>query len=148
VPTYSQEDFERLADAIGKDLADVLQYRNEFEAAATWYRLNIPPAERAGGPTLELRNRRPKKSKQPSELGKQRSKKSKTLSELRKKAKQVEAAAQKVLMHLGVRRLSEAPEGPGDREFLIFLASYSGSSEQARDFNQRSRGGAIGLFDI
>jgi hypothetical protein len=109
---------------------EVLQYRNDFEAAATSYRLNIPPAKREGGPTFELRNRCPKKVKKPSQSRKKHSKKPKTLSELRKKAKQVEAAAKKLLLHLGVRRPGEAPDGPGDGEFLIFLASYGGSSEE------------------
>ena len=129
MPTYSQKDLERIAHAIGVSAADVLQYRDAFDAAATSYRLNIPPAKRQGGPTLELRNH-PKNGKKTSELRKTRSKKPKTLSELRKKAKQVEAAAQKLLLHLGVRRLSEAPDGPGDGELLVFLASYSGSSEE------------------
>jgi hypothetical protein len=130
VPTYSQEVFERIAHVLGKELADVLRYANEFEAAATWYRVNIPPAEREGGPTSELRNRRPKNSKERTDLRKQRSRKSKTLSELRKKANQIEAAARKVLTHLGVLRISEASDGPGDRDLLIFLTSFSGSSEE------------------
>jgi hypothetical protein len=79
---------------------------------------------------LELRNRRTKKSKGPSGLRKQHSKKARTLFELCKKAERVEAAARKMLLHLGVCRLEEAPDGPGDRELLTFLASYSGSSEE------------------
>ena len=130
MPTYSQKDLERIAKAIGVSAADILPYRNDFEAAATSYRLNIAPAKRLGGPTFELRNQGPKKGKKPSELRKKHSKKPKTLYELRKKAAQVEAAAKKLLLHLGVRRLRDAPDGPGDRELLIFLASYSGSSEE------------------
>jgi hypothetical protein len=130
VPTYSQKDFERIANAIGVSAADVMQHRSDFEAAARWYRLNVPPAKRQEGPTFELRNRRSKKGKKPSELRKKHPKKPKTLSELRKKATQVEATAKKLLLHLGVRRLSDAPDGPGDRELLIFLASYGGSSEE------------------
>jgi hypothetical protein len=57
-------------------------------------------------------------------------KKARTLFELRKKAEQVEAAARKLLLHLGVRHLREAPDGPGDRELLTFLATYNGSSEE------------------
>lgn len=129
MPTYSQKHFERIATALGVSAADVLQYRCEFEEAARWYRLSVPPAKRQGGPTLELRNQRTKKSTGPSGLRKQRSKKARTLSELRKKAEQVEAAARKLLLHLGVRRPSEALDGPGDGELLTFLASFSGSSE-------------------
>jgi hypothetical protein len=130
VPTYSQKHFERIATAVGVSVADILQFRSEFEEAARWYRLNIPPARRQDGPALELRNQRTKKAKGPSGVRKQSSKKSRTLSELRKKAEQVEAAARKLLLHLGVRRLGEAPDGPGDRELLTFLAAYSGSSEE------------------
>ena len=71
---------------------------------------------------MELRNQRTKKSKGPSGLRKQRSKKARTLSALRKKAEQVEAAARKLLLHLGIHRLRAAPDGPGDGEFLTFLA--------------------------
>jgi hypothetical protein len=127
---YSQKHFERIATALGISAADVLQYRSEFEAAARWYHLNVPPAKRQGGPTLELRVQRTKKSKGPTGLRKQRPTKARTLSELRKKAEQVEAAARKLLLHLGVRHLREAPDGPGDRELLTFLASYSGSTEE------------------
>jgi len=44
VPTYSQKDFERIATAIGVSPANVMQHRSEFEAAAKWYRLNVPSA--------------------------------------------------------------------------------------------------------
>ena len=79
---------------------------------------------------MELRNQRSKNSREPSGPRKHRSKETRTLSKLRKKAEQVEAAARKLLSHLGVRHLEETPDGPGDREFLTFLASYSGSSEE------------------
>ena len=127
MPTYSQKHFERIATAVGVNAADVLQFRSEFEEAARCYRQNIPPAKRLDGPTLELRNQHPKKSKEPPE---RHTKKPKTLSQLRKKAGQVEAAARKLLLHLGVRRLDEAPDGPGDGELLTFLAAHSGSSEE------------------
>jgi hypothetical protein len=132
VPTYSQEDLERIANAIGMNPVEVLQYRNDFEAAGTFYRLNIPPAEREEGPTFELRNQRQKEKngEKASEQRKTRFKKPKTVSELRKKAKQIEAAAKKLLLHLDIRRLREAPDGPRDGELFDFLASFSGSSEE------------------
>ena len=130
MPTYSQKHFERIATAIGLSTSDVLQYSDDFEQAATWYRLNIPPAKRQDGPTLELRNQSTKKTKSPSGVRSKSSQKPRTLSKLRKKAEQVEAAARKLLLHLGVRRLDEAPDGPGDGELLTFLAAYSGSSEE------------------
>ena len=127
--TYSKEDYERIAKAIGKGVAEVLRYENEFEAAATWYRVNIPAAERLGPSTSELRKRRPKKPKTLSERRKQ-PKEPKKLSELRKKAKQIEAAARKLLTHFGVYHCDEALDGPKDRDLLIFLASYSGVTEE------------------
>jgi hypothetical protein len=36
--TYSRENFEQIAVAIGKDVADVMQHEKGFEAAALWYR--------------------------------------------------------------------------------------------------------------
>ena len=39
IPTYSKKDFERLAAAIGKHVADVMRHEKIFEAAAMWYRL-------------------------------------------------------------------------------------------------------------
>lgn len=76
VPTYSQRHFERIAAALGVSVTDVQQFKCEFEEAARWYRLNIPPAKRLDGPTLELRNQHPK-SKNPE----RHAKKPKTLSE-------------------------------------------------------------------
>jgi hypothetical protein len=38
--TYSREDFEKIASAIDKDIADVCQQEKHFEAAAMWYRLD------------------------------------------------------------------------------------------------------------
>ena len=40
MPTHSEQDFERIAAAIGKDLVHVLQYEKRFEAAAMWFRWN------------------------------------------------------------------------------------------------------------
>ena len=116
VLTYSKEDYGRIAKAIDKSPAEVVPYENEFEAAATWYRLNIPPAEREGASTSEQRRGPTKKPK--------------TLSALRKKVKQIDAAARKLLTHLGVYRHGEALDGPRDRDLLIFLASYSGATEE------------------
>ena len=130
VPKYSKEDYERIAKAIGKSTAEVLQHENEFEDAATWYLLNIPPAKREEKSSLELLKQRSEKPKKLSKLRKQRSRKPKTLSELRKKAKQIEGAARKLLIHLGVYHCREALDGPGGRDLLIFLASYSGGTEE------------------
>jgi hypothetical protein len=37
--TYSNQDFERIAETIAKSPAHVITYANRFEAAAAWYRL-------------------------------------------------------------------------------------------------------------
>jgi len=63
VLTYSKEDYGRIAKAIDKSPAEVVPYENEFEAAATWYRLNIPPAERERPSTSEQRRGPTKKPK-------------------------------------------------------------------------------------
>jgi len=132
VQTYSREEYEQIAKAIGRTVAEVLQYQDEFEAAARWYRLSIPPVERDEGPTAELRLRKdpskePETSDEPASSTPQ---KPRTPYELRKKAKQVEAAAAKLLKHLGVCDHREAPDGPGDIDLLIFLASYGGATEE------------------
>jgi hypothetical protein len=118
VPTYSQEDYERIANAIGKSMAEVLQHENEFEAAATWYRLNIPPANSERVSITELRKQRSENPKTLAERRKQRSKKPKTLAELRRKAKQIEATTRKLLRQLGVYHSREAPDGPGERDWV------------------------------
>jgi hypothetical protein len=93
MPTYSQENFERIAAALSVSTDKVLLHASEFETTATWYRLNVPPDKRQGGPTQELLNQRIKKAKGTSGLCNPPSKKSRTLSQLRKKADRVEAAA-------------------------------------------------------
>jgi hypothetical protein len=79
VLTYSKEDYGRIAKAIDKSPAEVAPYENEVEAAATWYRLNIPPAERKGPSTSGQRRRPTTKPKTLSERRKERFKKPKTL---------------------------------------------------------------------
>jgi hypothetical protein len=44
-------------------------------------------------------------------------------SSVLKKIESVEASARKLLHHLGIRHLREAPDGPGDEEVLNYLAS-------------------------
>ena len=39
MPTYTKEDYQRIADAISTDLAKVVAEQNRFEGAATWVRL-------------------------------------------------------------------------------------------------------------
>jgi uncharacterized protein YmfQ (DUF2313 family) len=51
MPTYSKGDFERIAAAIGVDVAHVAHYAQSFEAAATWYRLDREGAKNKRSPT-------------------------------------------------------------------------------------------------
>jgi len=51
MPTYSKGDLERIAAAIGVDVARVAHYAQSFEAAATWYRLDREGAKKKRSPT-------------------------------------------------------------------------------------------------
>jgi hypothetical protein len=133
VATYSRKDLEQISDSIGSQPSEVLRYKGELENAARWYRLHVPPAQRQARPPWELPKqlvKEPIEGTEPRKRGKRNSQRNRSLSQLHKKARQVEAAAKKLLLHLGVRRLEESPDGPGDRELLIFLASYGGFSEE------------------
>jgi len=44
--TYSNEDFERIGAAIGVSPPAVAEYRNQFEAAAAWYRSDCRTPQR------------------------------------------------------------------------------------------------------
>jgi hypothetical protein len=48
MPYYADDDFERIAAAVGKDVADIKCYEKALEAAAMWHRLNrnAPTGER------------------------------------------------------------------------------------------------------
>jgi hypothetical protein len=99
--TYSEDDFERIAAAIGKDVADVRRHEEAFEAAAMWYRLN--------------RNGSTVKRTPPSAI--------------KKRMKQIANAAQKLLWHLEVVNYRNAADGPGDFALLEALASTEDGGE-------------------
>jgi hypothetical protein len=80
--TYSEENFEQIASAIHRDVAEIYQYKNDFEAAALMYRLDLDLPER----------------KKPSEL--------------RKQLIKIGNAARKLLRLLEVQDPSQAPDGP------------------------------------
>jgi hypothetical protein len=50
MPTYSREDFERIAAVVGVDPGEVAKHHNSFESAAAWYRsdcrspVRVPPS--------------------------------------------------------------------------------------------------------
>jgi hypothetical protein len=100
--TYSKDDFERIAMAVGKDVADVMRHANSFEAAALWYRLNsrAPKAPTRVAPYV-----------------------------MRRRMTQIANAARKLLGHLEVHDPREAPDGPGAIALLEYLASADDSTE-------------------
>jgi hypothetical protein len=53
--TYSREDFQQIASAIDKDVCAICQYKNDFEAAALMYRLDLAVPQRQK--PAELRKR-------------------------------------------------------------------------------------------
>ena len=102
MPTYSNDDFERLAVAIGKDVADVKRHEKAFEAAAMWYRLS----------------RNASKGKRV------------TPYIMRRRMTQIANAAQRLLEHLGVSDPTQAPDGPATA-VLEVLASANDGTEDA-----------------
>ncbi len=102
--TYSEEDFERIAAAVGHDTADVAAYEKLFEVAAFWFRVN------RGLPEESLSSRR-------------------TPSQLKAKLRQISQSARRLLKHLGVPgdeqgrvRVEDSHDGPADFEILQVLS--------------------------
>lgn len=102
--TYSKEDFEGMAVAIGKDAADVMRHESYFEAAAVWYRLDSGPP------------------KGPDRIAP---------SSINKKLTQIANAARKLLTHLEIHDPREAEDGPGAIALLEYLASAEDNEEDA-----------------
>jgi hypothetical protein len=98
--TYMDDDFERVAEAIGKTTEEVSRYRERFEEAALWYRLDM------------------------------RSPKRMAPSAARDKLKRMAAAGRKLLYHLGIRSPRDAPDGPGNFTIFDALSSVEGQSEE------------------
>ena len=99
VPTYSNEDFERIGAAIGVSLHAVAEYRNQFEAAAVWYRADCRSPRRVPPSTII------------------------------RQAKLIAAAAKKLLRHLEIYDFRNAAEGPPDLSLLEALALAEEGSE-------------------
>ena len=104
--TYAQEDYARIAAAVGKVVADVMAHQKDFENAALMFKLDR-------GLHTELV--RPRGS---------------TPTQLRRKMERVEKSARRLLEDLGVPRderddvkIEEAYDGPGDIEILKILYS-------------------------
>ena len=100
--TYSREDFELIAVAIGQDVADVMQHEKSFESAAHWYRQDY------------------RAPKAPSRVAP---------SNMSKRMTQIANAARKLLRHLEVYDPRQAPDGPGANALLAFLASADDGTE-------------------
>jgi hypothetical protein len=88
---YGQSNFEQIATAIGVEVGQIAKHRNQFEAAALWYRLN---------------------KRQPTRIAP---------SKLRDKLDRVAKSARRLLTSLGVKDPDEAADGPGDPEILHAL---------------------------
>ena len=97
--TYSRADFERIAAAIGKDVVEVVQHEEGFEAAATWYRL-FSKAPKGVAPSVMC-----------------------------KRMTQIANAARKLLRHLDIFDPAQAADGPGAIALLEFLASAEHGTE-------------------
>jgi len=102
--TYSQDDYEAIATAISKDVADVMRNACSFEAAAVWYRSD---------------NRAPKN---PDRIAP---------STINNKMTQIANAARKLLRHLEIHDPRESDDGPGVITLLEYLASASDNDEDA-----------------
>jgi hypothetical protein len=102
VAVYTQDDYARIAAAVGKAVADVMAHQKHFENAALMFRLDrgLPARSRGSTPT-----------------------------QMRRKMERVEKSGRRFLKDLGVRRndrglviIEEAYDGPGDREILKVLS--------------------------
>lgn len=91
--TYSSSDFAAIGRAIGTDQSVVAQHAKRFEAAALWYRLD----------------RRSRRHVPPYKV--------------RKKLDQIAKTARRLLKHLAIKELRDAPDGPGDLTILDALVS-------------------------
>ena len=99
MPPYSSEDFDRIAAAIGKQVADVSAHQKHFENAACAFRLE------RGLPSPELARAR-----------------GTTPYKLRLKIQRISKSARRLLRDLGVRNTKDAYDGPGDLEILTVLS--------------------------
>jgi hypothetical protein len=92
VPTYSNEDLERIATSLGVSPLTVANYRNHFESAAAWYRSDCRSPRRVPPSTLK------------------------------RQAEGIAAAAERLLRHLEIYDYRKAAEGPRDLALLEALA--------------------------
>jgi hypothetical protein len=86
--TYTHENFERIAAAIGTEVEEIAKHAKLFEAAARWYRLDRNLPDRSAP------------------------------SSLCRKLDQIAKKARRLLKSLGIDDATEAADGPPDREIL------------------------------
>lgn len=123
--TYSSKDFEGIAAAIEKEVGEIVKYKQFFEWAADWYRLDC------GLPRKDLiRPYRPPPSKRREKL--QRIRPGGTPpSKMREKVQRIAKSARQLLNDLGITTIEEAFDGPGHFELLEILAAVEVPSEGA-----------------
>ena len=106
--SYSREDFEKIATAIGRKVEDVLKCKHLFEWAADWYGLDCGlPRGVSRGP------RRTPPSK------------------MHEKLRRIAKSARRLLRDLEITNYKEADDGPGSFELLAILANVEEPSEDA-----------------
>jgi len=101
MPTYSKEDLEAIAAAIGKDARQVTRFEKSFEAAAMWYRLDRNPKAERYTPYV-----------------------------MRERMRRITNAARKLLGHLEGPDPAKTPDGP-EIPVLEVLASADDGNEDA-----------------
>ena len=114
---YSDADFQRIADAVRKQPADIFDYRQHFEDAATWHRLALRTPERIPPSKLNV------------------------------KLTSIAKTAQRLLHHLGVDDVADASDGPENLAILDALASVDGETEDSVTLATARIGRLIELFE-
>ena len=120
--TYSREDFEKIATAIGKDVGDVVKHKERFEWGADWYGLDR-------GLSREGRSR-PRRTPP---------------SKIREKLQRIAKSARRLLQALEIKSYEQADDGPGNFELLESLAAVEDQSEDAV-VNATRRLGQFGII--
>jgi hypothetical protein len=106
--TYSSEDYERIAAAIGRNVGDVVEYKQFFEWATDWYGLDCglphdaPPRPRRMPP-----------------------------SKMHDKLQRLAKSARRLMKDLEIKNYEEAADGPGNFDLLDVLAAVEEPSEDA-----------------
>ena len=96
---YSLRDFEQIASAIDTDVADVCRHEKQFEAAATWYRLDRNAPRRQ------------------------------TPFVMRRRMTQIVNTARRLLKYLEVEEPSQAPDGPGTAILQALASTDDGTED-------------------